>query len=133
MPPDDFEISEDLLIHEKTHLQVFQTKLKKQEIIIRKVRANILGKLLPKYQQFFIKMFQNRNSLEVSDEPSSFATQVGMRFNKWPIVEFVNFEGSDFRKHYQMELVTIVFLLSLRSLKNFITNQKLKIDSDGAQ
>jgi hypothetical protein len=58
---------------------------------------------------------------------------VGMRFNKWPIVEFVNFDGSDFRKHYQMELVTIVFLLSLRSLKNFITGQKLKIDSDGAQ
>jgi hypothetical protein len=32
-----------------------------------------------------------------------------------------------------MELVTIVFLLSLRSLKNFIVTQKLKIDTDGAQ
>ena len=32
-----------------------------------------------------------------------------------------------------MELVTIVFMLSLRALKNFIQKQKIKIDADGAQ
>ena len=32
-----------------------------------------------------------------------------------------------------MELVTIVFMLSLRALKNFIAKQKIKIDADGAQ
>lgn len=32
-----------------------------------------------------------------------------------------------------MELVTIVFLLSLRALQNFIVKQKMKIDAQGAQ
>ena len=32
-----------------------------------------------------------------------------------------------------MELVTIVFLLSLRSFKNFILKQKIKFDAESAQ
>lgn len=32
-----------------------------------------------------------------------------------------------------MELVTIVFLLSLRSFKSFIVKQKIKFDAEAAQ
>jgi hypothetical protein len=71
-------------------------------------------------------------------EPSSFAKTVAVRFSKWPAIEFIKYEAyadeiNDFRVHYQMELVTIVFLLSLRSLKTFILKQQIKIDVQGAQ
>ena len=70
--------------------------------------------------------------------PSNFAKIVGLRFSKWPLIEFIQYkeyehEINDFRKHYQMELVSIVFLLSLRALQNFIVKQKIKIDAQGAQ
>lgn len=69
--------------------------------------------------------------------PSNFAKTVGLRFSKWPLIEFIGYpeyehEVNDFRKHYQMELVSIVFLLSLRALQNFIVKQKMKIDAQGA-
>lgn len=59
-----------------------------------------------------------------------------MRFRNWPVLEFK--EGSlgemtDFRQQYQMELVTIVFLLSLKAVQCHIQASKIQIDLNSAQ
>ena len=67
---------------------------------------------------------------------SRLANQID-KINHWSVIhcgyEEYEHEINDFRKHYQMELVSIVFLLSLRALQNFIVKQKMKIDAQGAQ